>query len=382
MLRWRTVGERSLDELAHALIAPLQPGDRVGDLRLAAIVTDLAIHYELRGADTRAIIEVIPRDGARAERVTTRHFAVGHRATTIDDRRAIELCRIIAARIAANEDDALAAMRAVAEPSDRVRSIHAAHALVATHPLTHYTLSPYRGCTIGCTFCYAQSRLQPMRALLGRAPAPWGSWVDAHVDMPEVLARELDTLPCAPIKLCPIVADPYQAIERRLRVTRGCLERIARATQPWPVLVLTRAHEILDDTALIASLPRAWVGVSLPTIDDDVRRHFEPRAATVAERLLVLRRFADAGVRTFAVVQPMLPGDVDALADALQIASAGVAIGTLEGEEQSGPSFDAPQFTEARAADWQRARAARLGEALAARGVAVWTGELPPELST
>lgn len=372
--------ERSLDELAHALIAPLQPGDRVGDLELAAIVTDLAIHYDLRGTGTRAIIEVIPLAGARSERVTTRHFAVGHRAGTLDDRTALALCRSIAERIATNEDAALARMRAVTEPGDRIRPIRTEHALVAAHPLTHYTLSPYRGCTIGCTFCYAQSRLQPMRSLLGLADAPWGSWVDAHVDMPEVLARELATLPVAPIKLCPIVADPYQAIERKLRVTRGCLERIASASQPWPTLVLTRAHEITDDLALIASLPRAWVGVSLPTIDDDARRHFEPRAASVAERLEILRRFADAGVRTFAVVQPMLPGDIDALADALQLATAGVAIGTLEGEEQSGPLFDAPRYAIARDGAWQRDQAARLRDAIIARNIPVWTGELPPEL--
>jgi DNA repair photolyase len=372
------VVERSLDDLARALIAPLQLGDRVGHLGLAAIVTDLAIHYELRGDDAVAIIEVIPRDGARGEKVTTRHFAIGHRAGTIADRTALELCRIVADRIGANEDAALATMRAAPEPGDRIRSVRTEHALVAAHPLTHYTLSPYRGCTIGCTFCYAQSRLQPMRTLLGLAPAQWGSWVDAHVDMPDALARELATLPVAPIKLCPIVADPYQAIERRLRITRRCLETIAASPHAWPMLVLTRAREILEDLPLIVSLPRAWVGISLPTIDDDVRRHFEPRAASVDDRLEVLRQFTECGVETFAVVQPMLPGDIDALADALLIATAGVAIGTLEGEEQSGPLFDA--FATARDPAWQRDQATRLRDALLARDIPVWTGELPPEL--
>lgn len=370
---------RSLDELARALIAPLQPGDRVGDLELVAITSDLAIQYDVRGHGSRTIVEVVPRAAARGEPLTTRHFAVGHRGDTMGEEDSLDACRRLAARISANEDAAVAALHDDAATRDRVREVTTTHALVAAYPRTHYTLSPYRGCTIGCAFCYAQSRLQPMRGLLGLADAPWGSWVDAYVDMPEVLARELKTQPLAPIKLCPIVADPYQAIERKLRVTRRCLEVIAASATPWPVLVLTRARDITDDLPLIASLPRAWVGVSLPTIDDDVRRHFEPRAATVAERLDVLHRFAAAGVRTFAVVQPVLPGDIDALADALRVATSGVAIGTLEGEEQSRPLFDA--FAYARDDAWQRDRVRQLRDALAARDVPVWTGELPPELS-
>ncbi len=371
---------RSLDELARALVAPLRPGDPVeGDVRLAAIATDLGIHYDLRCGDARAIVELIPRDAARTERVTTKYFAIGHRGGSLDARAALGLCKAIAERVAVNETSALAAVRGGVLARERIREVHGGHALVAAHPLTHYALSPYRGCTIGCTFCYAQSRLQPMRALLGLADAPWGSWVDAHVDMPEVLAEQLATLPVAPIKVCPIVADPYQAVERKLRITRRCLEAIAASPRAWPVLVLTRAHEIVDDLALIASLPRAWVGVSLPTVDDDVRRHFEPRAASIDERLDVLQRFADAGVRTFAIVQPMLPGDVDALADALRVTTAGVAIGTLEGEEQATRLFDAHAY--ARDAAWQRERAMRLRDALASRGIPLWTGELPPEPS-
>lgn len=383
MLRSGDVIEHSLDDLARALVAPLRPGDRLDestDHRLVAIKTDLAIHYDIRDADACATLEVVPRDGTRAERVTTRYFAIGHRGGTLDDRRALALCRVLAARITANEDAALATMRGATAVDNRIRSVRTGAALIAANPLTHYSLSPYRGCTIGCTFCYAQSRLQPMRALLGLPQAPWGSWVDAHVDMPDVLATQLATLEARPIKLCPIVADPYQAIERKLRITRRCIEAIVASATVWPLLVLTRAHEVTDDLALIASLPRAWVGVSLPTIDDDVRRHFEPRAASVAQRLEILRRFADAGVRTFAVVQPMLPGDLDGLADALVAASAGVALGTLEGEEQSGPLFDAPPYATARDPLWQRDRAARLRDAIAQRGIPLWTGELPPEL--
>lgn len=365
------MADGELEGLARRLVAPLRPGDALGEATLVAITAELALQYEFTLGDARTSIEVVPRTGARAERVHTTHFALGHRGGTVPEATALSLCTALAESVRRNEAEVLASARA---DGDRVREVRGGTALHDDGG--HYGLSPYRGCSIGCRFCYAQSRLQPLRALMGHADAPWGSWVDARVDLPELLAAELATRPCAPIKLCPVVADPYQAIERRLRITRRCVEAIAAADRPWPTLVLTRAHAILDDLALWAALPRAWVGVSLPTIDDDVRRHFEPRAASVVERLEVLARFADAGVSTFAVVQPVFPGDPIALADALVRVSAGVVLGPLEGEEQAGPAFDA--FAEARTAGWQADRVALLRDALLARGIAVWTGELPP----
>lgn len=366
------MADGELEDLAHRLVAPLRPGDALGDATLVAVTAELALQYEFTRGDARTCVEVVPRGGARAERVQTTHFALGHRGGTLPEPAALALCTALAERIQSNEDAALAAVRG--RDDHRVREVRGGTALHDAGG--HYSLGPYRGCAIGCRFCYAQSRLQPLRALLGHAAAPWGSWVDARVDLPELLAHELATRPCAPIKLCPVVADPYQAIERRLRITRRCVEAIAAADRAWPTLVLTRAHAILDDLALWSALPRAWVGVSLPTIDDAVRRHFEPRAASVAERLEILARFADVGVPTFAVVQPVFPGDPIALADALTRVTAGVVLGPLEGEEQAGPAFDG--YPEARTAGWQADRVAQLRDALDARGVPRWTGELPP----
>src|SRR5207247_8889148 len=134
--------------------------------------------------------------------------------------------------------------------------------------------------------------------------------------LPDVLARELVDAPRWPIKFCPILSDPYQAVESRYEVTRSCL-KVLRAAPPRPVFVLTRSRLVERDAELLASLPDAWVGFSIPTFDDDVRRHFEPRAASIADRFAVLRTLRAAGVKTFAVVQPILPGPVEGFADAL-----------------------------------------------------------------
>jgi DNA repair photolyase len=99
----------------------------------------------------------------------------------------------------------------------------------------------------------------------------------------------------------------------------------------------------------------------------------------VEQRLHVLRTLRAAGARTFAVVQPLLPGDVAQLADALAEAADAVAIDVLHGEESATPLFDAARFAHAREAQWQREHADALSAALCERGVATWTDELPPE---
>ncbi len=148
------------------------------------------------------------------------------------------------------------------------------------------------------------------------------------------------------------------------------------------MLVLTRSKLVTRDADLLASLPGAWVGASIPTLDDETRRHFEPRAASIPERFEALATLRRAGARTFAVVQPLLPGSIEALADALAEAVSSVSIDVLRGEEQSAADFDDPRYSAARTDAWQRARAEELVAALAARGVPVWPGELPPELLT
>ena len=121
--------------------------------------------------------------------------------------------------------------------------------------------------------------------------------------------------------------------------------------------------------------------MSLPTLDDAARRHFEPRAADVTTRLGLLSEAKATGLSTFAVVQPVLPGDVDALADALAERVDSVRVDVLRGEENATSDFDDPRYADARSEAWQRDRSLALREALARRGVAVWTSELPPDLS-
>lgn len=377
-----------------ALMQPLAIGDALTPwLRFTNASTELGLRLTFLAHDTDEIhVEVSPREQGMkfAARTAQLSFAYRHGgAEQIDQRLGLRVCQIVAEHVGAREAAVLerlaADARTAAQTSEgaaRIREIQSTRILelggVPDERL--YTLSPYLGCLIGCRFCYAQSRLDPQRSLRRLPQVPWGSYVDVRVNAPELLEHELSTLPRHPIKFCPIVSDPYQAVERRFELTRRCLEVIARTDDPPPTMLMTRSTLVLRDLELIRTIPGFWVGASIPTLDDRVRAHFEPRAATIGERLEMLAQFQRAGVNRCVVVQPMLPGDPIALADALADVVESVSMDVLRGELGAAQDFADPRYSFARADDWQLDTAMRLRDALEQRGVEVWLGELPPQI--
>ena len=365
------------------LIAPLAAGDEaLPGVALVRLSTEVGLWLAFSAGDREVLVEVAPLGPGRFAARTAR-FAISYRSRSgaghVDPQLGLRLCRVVAERVASNEERL--AVASAGEPSraaPRVREVRVERLLEPGSGF--YKLSPYAGCLIGCRYCYAQTPLGAQRRLEALPEVPWGSYVDVRINAAEVLAGELATLAPRPIKFCPILSDPYQAVESRFAITRACLEVLARAGAAWPTLLLTRSTLVLRDLELLATLPGAWVGASIPTIDDTTRAHFEPRAASIPERLDVLARFRAAGVRTFAVVQPLLSGSIDALADALAASVTSVSIDVLRGEEQAASDFDDPRYRASRDEAWQRSRASELARALAERDVAVWDGELPPGL--
>ncbi len=372
-----------------ALLAPLALGDELlPGARLAGASVELGMRLRLDTATGPLWIDVTPLERSRHHAAASDRLAFGYRTDGgkrgVDARFALAACQRVAALARSNEARVLADVEIERRDEDGARIRHVDVDAMLEHQgrpgQTYFTLSPYVGCTIGCRFCYAASRVDPMRAVLGLPELPWGSYVEVRRNAPEVLAGELARLEPRPIKFCPIVSDPYQSAERRERVTRRCLEAVRDSGRAWPILLLTRSTLVLDDLALLGSIPRAFAGVSLPTIDDGVRRHFEPRAASIPERLEILRALRKAGVETLAVVQPMLEGPLEPLADALAGLVSSVSIDVLHGEIGAARDFDDPLFSHTREHAWQVTRARALAGLLGERGVPVWTSELPPEL--
>ena len=382
----------ALDQFLLDLVAPLKIGDTLaherGSARLENISAELGLRYAFALEDGALVhIEIAPLDdkphAARSEKLRIAY----RNAPSMTPGAGKALCDAVAARIRRNEEQAFDTLRANQPGPDAPRVRHVRVRRLLERSINEdrhgrsvlHTLSPYVGCLIGCRFCYAAEHVAAPRRLLALADVPWGSYVDVRENAPEILRRELPGIE-GPIKFCPIVSDPYQAVERRERLTRACLE-VLRDHHEGPVFLLTRSALIEEDLELIASLPEPWVGVSLPTIDDEVRAHFEPRGASIEARLRVLERFRDAGVPTFAIAQPMLPGDVRALASALAERVQSVSIAPLTGEYGAKSDFDAPAYRHAREPAWQASRLEALADALRARGVSLWERELPESVS-
>ena len=173
-----------------------------------------------------------------------------------------------------------------------------------------WSLNPYMGCAHRCTFCY-------VRAFERRADRPsddrYGRSIRVKTNVVEVLRRELAKASWQGDGVAIGAAtDPYQPVEGRYRLTRGCLEALAEAWNPFSII--TRGPMILRDLDVLQEASgRADVSVtfSVPTLDERVWRTTEPGTAHPRQRLRVLKRLVEGGVNASVGMAPILPGISD-----------------------------------------------------------------------
>jgi len=169
------------------------------------------------------------------------------------------------------------------------------------------SVNPYRGCEHGCVYCYAR----PTHEYLGlSAGLDFETRILVKEDAPELLRRELESPSWRPQLLALSgVTDPYQPVERRLRLTRRCLEVLAEFRNP--TTIVTKNHLVTRDADLLAELARhraAAVMVSVTTLDPELARSMEPRASTPARRLAAVAALGAAGVPAGIMMGPVIPG--------------------------------------------------------------------------
>ena len=172
------------------------------------------------------------------------------------------------------------------------------------------SINPYRGCEHGCIYCYAR----PFHEFLGfSAGLDFESKITVKMDAPNLLRAELSSPRWKPQVIAMSgVTDCYQPVERKLKITRGCLEVLAEFRNP--VAIVTKNFLVTRDIDVLSELAKwnaAAVCVSVTTLDLELRKIMEPRTSPPQARLAAIRELSRAGIPVTVLVAPIIPGLTD-----------------------------------------------------------------------
>jgi DNA repair photolyase len=169
------------------------------------------------------------------------------------------------------------------------------------------SINPYRGCEHGCIYCFAR----PTHEYLGlSAGLDFESRIMVKPDAPRLLAAELSSPKWKPqLLMISGVTDCYQPIERKLKITRGCLEVLAKFRNP--VGILTKNRLVTRDIDILSELAQhncAVVNLSVTTLDPKLQQIMEPRTSAPMARLEAVSQLRAAGIPVGVMVAPIIPG--------------------------------------------------------------------------
>ena len=170
-----------------------------------------------------------------------------------------------------------------------------------------YSLNPYRGCEHGCVYCYAR----PTHEYLGYSPGlDFESKIMVKEQAPELLKNELSAKSWNPQTIAMSgVTDCYQPIEKKLKITRGCLEVFRDFRNP--VAIITKNHMVFRDVDILhemAMFDACRVYISITSLDSELASTMEPRTSRPHKRLEAIRRLTNAGIPVGVMVAPVIPG--------------------------------------------------------------------------
>ena len=174
-----------------------------------------------------------------------------------------------------------------------------AKTILSKSKVSDYTINPYIGCEHGCTYCYARF----MRRYTDHGEA-WGEFVDVKINAASLLRREVGKKRVGRVWVSG-VCDPYQPVEKRCELTKECLEILL--DHGWPVTIQTKSPLVLRDIGLLRGFGDIEAGFTITTADEKIRRLFEPNAPPTGARIEALERLHDVGVKTYAMIAPLLP---------------------------------------------------------------------------
>jgi DNA repair photolyase len=189
----------------------------------------------------------------------------------------------------------------------KIKKIKSKTILSKTGLPADYVINPYVGCLHACSYCYARF----MKRFTGHRE-PWGQFLDIKINAPELLAKEIKKKKKGKVMFSS-VTDPYLPLEKKYQLTRQCLKILLE--YQWPICILTKSSLILRDLDIIKQFKEKEVTMTITTLDPKVQKILEPGASLPQQRVKVLEKFHQVGIRTCVFVAPILPyfTDLEAL---------------------------------------------------------------------
>lgn len=170
--------------------------------------------------------------------------------------------------------------------------------LLVDSGLADYAVNCYRGCGHGCRYCYARY----IRRFSGHKE-PWGEFVDVRINAREVLEKEVKRKPKGRVFISS-VCDGWQPLEEKYRLSRACVQILLEAG--FEVTILTKSAFFLQDLDILEH-PRVSIGATLTTLDEDLRRLFEPGSSPTLQRIKALKAADKKGITVWVFLGPFLP---------------------------------------------------------------------------
>jgi DNA repair photolyase len=180
-----------------------------------------------------------------------------------------------------------------------------------------YTLNPYGGCAFGCAYCYAAFFTRDKQL-----QDSWGRWVKVKQNALALIRKIKPGSLAGKWVYMSSVTDPYQPIEKTLKLTRHLLQELATREQP-KLVIQTRSPLVTRDIDLLSKFTHVQVNMTVTTDSEDVRKAFEPLCPSNRQRLSAAREVMAAGIDTVITMTPLLPVQ-DAEAFASQLLETGV----------------------------------------------------------
>jgi DNA repair photolyase len=166
-------------------------------------------------------------------------------------------------------------------------------------PDADFVINPYIGCTHSCIYCYARF----MKRFTGHNEK-WGQFVDVKINSSETIPEASKKIKNKSVFMSS-VTDPYMPIEKKYQITRKILSKIV-ALEP-NLSVQTKSSLVLRDVDILKQFNNCQVGMTITTLDDNIRKQVEPNASSVPERLSALKQLKKSGLSTYIFIGPILP---------------------------------------------------------------------------